>query len=289
MKLNKTLLLGLLLPGLVFTACKDDEGYQKAEEPGIYKVGFANEENKVLEFTDTELTVDLIRVDEGSLPELKVPITVLDAPDFLTVPEEAVFAEGETTTTITMKIGEGMEAFTDYQLSLMFDQSYTNPYVDSLNVDLIPRYNITFLKEDYKTIATATFLDQVLYEDEWDIEIQYSAMLDLYRIPDCMENGTAWYFKWNGPDAEEQEFYFTDSEGKKASCVVAGEELYGFFSGITHSKYGNIYATILDGYPCGYDVDEDGPYFVFAMEFLVNAGSFGANYEYIYNIEFIDE
>lgn len=289
MKLNRFFILSLLTTGLVLSSCKDNENYQWGEPAGENTVSFVGEQNLVLDFTATDFNVNLMRVNKGDLPALKVPIQVLDAPEFVTVDPEAVFAEGDTTATIKVKIGEGMKAFTDYKLSLMFDQKYTNPYVDSLDVDLRPRYNVTFLKEDYKLYATGTFLDQVLYGDEWEVAIEYSEMLDLYRVPDAMNEGTAWYFKWNGPDAEEQEFYFTDSEGQKASCNVGGDEYYGFFSGVISAKYGNIFATVLDGYPCGFfEDDEDGPYFLFPLEFQVPAGSFGANFEYIYNLQFVE-
>lgn len=292
MKLNKIFLLSFLALGALFTACSDDDHeYSWGKPAGENTVTFVNEENMVLDFEAQDFDIDLIRVNTGNLPELTVPVKVLGKPDFLTIPETVTFAAGDTIAVLKAKIGEGMEAFTTYNVSLMIDEEYTNPYVDSLDVNLIPRFNISFLKEDFKTIGMGTFNEPIAFEDSWEVEIQYSAVLNLYRIPDCIVNGTHWYFRWSGrgASAEEQSFEFTDETGNKASCTVGGDKYYGFFSGYNHSSYGPIYVCVLDGYFIGYNPDgENGPEFDFPVSWRVSAGSFGSDYDYIDNIEWVE-
>lgn len=285
MKLNKIYLLGLLVMTML-ASCSDDEDFTPGNPAGDRTVAFANETNLALPISTTEFSIDLVRSDTTSLEELTVPIRVLNAPSFLTIPTSATFSQGSTETSIVVKIGEGMEVFTSYSLSLIIDEEYSNPYVDS---PVIPRYDITIQKEDYELYATGTFHEAVYYEDEWEVEIQYSEILDLYRIKDAIIAGTHWYFKWNGPDAAEQEFYFTDSKGVKASCTVANTKYYGWFSGINNPKYGDVYTTVLDGYFIGYDPGDGtyGPEFDFPVNYIVSAGSFGSGYEWIDELNFV--
>ncbi len=284
MKLNKIMLLSLLSVGALFSACSEDDNYEMGKPAGNNAVSFANEENIVLDFEATDFDVELVRVGDN-LPALTVPITVLNAPDFVKVPASVSFAAGETEARIKVEIGEGMEAFTDYNLSLMFDEEYTNPYLDTLA--LSPRYNITFLKEDYVAVGRGMFHETVYFEEEWEVEFEYSELLDLYRIPDAIIEGTHWYFKWNGPDAEEQVFYFTDSTGKKASVTISQTNYYGWFSGITNPTYGPVYVCVLDGNFIGYNPEgEGGPEFDFPVAYRVSAGSFGSSYEWIDQLEF---
>lgn len=273
MKINKLFLTACIaLMGLAFTSCGDDVSYTPGKPAGQYNVAFANESAKVLDFDATEMTIDFVRANGNG--SLTVPITVLSKPDFVTIPSEVTFADGATTASITATIGDDMKPFIDYSISLSIPEEFTNPYAGENN---LPKYQVTFLKEDYATYATGTFHDVVYYEDEWETEIQYSPMLDVYRIPDAIEEGTHWYFKWNKATDDTQEFYFCDANGKKVTS---------FFSGITHKTYGAVTCGVLD-YWMGYDPDDKA--FYFPLEFTVSAGSFGANYEYIDNIEFVNQ
>lgn len=285
MKLNKIYLLGLVAVTMLASCSDDNDDYTPGKPAGEYTVSFANAQNLALDMNATEFTVDLVRADSTSLAELTVPIKVVSAPEFVTVPASVTFPQGSTEVSLVVKIGEGMETFTDYTLSLAIDEQYTNPYADSGDS---PLYKITFLKEDYQLYATGMFHETVYYEEEWEVEIQYSPMLDLYRIKDAIIEGTHWFFKWNGPNAAEQEFYFTDSTGKKATCSVGGTGYYGWFSGINNPNYGAVYVTVLDGNFIGYDPG-DGTYppeFDFPVSYRVSAGTFGSNYEWIDELVF---
>lgn len=285
MKLNKIFLLGLMVSAALLTACSDDDDhdYKRGNAAGAYDVTFISDERQTLDFTAESFDVELYRPDSISQEALTVPIEVVSKPDFITVPSEVTFAAGDSIATLTVTLGEGMEAFKEYSLNIRVPEQFTNPY--SIQ-DGTPSQNIIFLKEDFQLYATGTFHEKVYYEDAWPVEIQYSAMKDVYRIPDAIVDGTHWYFHWNGPDAEEQEFYFTDSDGNKATCTVGGTKYHGWFSGIVNKSYGNVYVTVLDGYFYGYDPEYNE--IDFPVAYRVDAGSFGSNYEYIDELEFAE-
>lgn len=274
MKINKLFLtVCIAVIGLSFSSCSDDVTYTPGKPAGQYNVAFTNESSKVLDFDATEMTIDFVRANGSGA--LTVPVTILNKPDFVTIPTEVTFADGATTASITATIGEGMEPFTDYSITLSIPEEYTNPYAEETN---LPNYQITFLKEDYATYATGTFHETVYYEDEWEVEIQYSPLLGIFRIPNAIIDGTHWYFKWNEAADDTQEFYFCDATGKKVTK---------FFSGINNKTYGAVTCEVKDEYFMGYDPDYNE--FDFVLSYTVSAGSFGTNYEYIDNLEFVNQ
>lgn len=275
MKLNKaTLIVALMATGLSFTACDDKNEYVPGAPAGEYNIGFCNQKNLILGFTQSELEIELSR--NNSEGELVVPIEALVVPEFMSLPKEATFADGSTTASITIAIGENMEAFTDYQLSFKVPEKYTNAYAED---GLSPIFNITVKKEDYKTVANGVYQGTVLFEGGTRAqELEYSAMQDLYRMPNWMGYGTAWYFSFDGGD----NFTFTNKDG---------EPVTKFLCGVTHSTYGSIYANVLGGNPIGYedldDPDMEGDFY-FPLQYTVSAGSFGANYEYLFILNWIE-
>lgn len=275
MKFNKsTLIVALMACGLGFTACDDKNEYVPGAPAGEYNIGFNSQENLVLDFDQTELIVELSRSNtEG---ELKVPVEGLIVPECMSLPKEAVFADGSATAAITVAIGDGMKPFTDYQLSFKVPEKYTNAYAEN---GKSPIYNVTLKKEDYKVVANGEYEASVLYEDSWEQTVEYSAMMDLYRLPNCFANGTHWYFAFDGGNG----FTFTDKDGEPVSK---------FLCGVTHSSYGAITTNVVGGNPIGYvngGVQGAEGYFRFPLQYTVSAGSFGAGYEYLFIIEWLEK
>ena len=269
MKLNKFfILIATMVAALGFTACSEEESYVPGAPAGKYNVGFVGEENLVLGMTQNEIDVTLVRANgEG---ELEVPIQGLMVPDCVTLPASAKFANGETETTITVKISEDMKMFTEYALNFCVPEEYTNPYAeDAAN----PIYNMTFIKEDFKVVANGVFTDQILFKDAWEQPTEYSEILGLYRWPNCFAAGGHWYFQFDG-----ENFNFCDAEGNKVET---------FASGYVHKSYGMIMVDYLAGNAMGYDPDE--MYFYMPLKLYVSAGSFGSNYEYYEVSEWLEK
>ncbi len=265
MKFNKaTLIIALLAAGFGFTACDDNNEYVPGAPAGEHNIGFSSTENLIIGFEQAEIQVELSRAN--TVGELVVPVEGLIVPEFVTLPKSATFADGSATATITLTIGEGMEAFTDYQLSFRVPEEYTNAYAED---GKSPIFNITIKKEDYKVVANGEYQATVLFEETWEQPVEYSAMMGIYRLPNCFANGEHWYFAFDGADG----FTFTDKDG---------EPVEKFLCGVVHSSYGAITANVLAGNFIGYIEDpEDGNYFAFPLQYTVSAGSFGKNYEYL--------
>jgi len=259
---------------LGFTACnKNDYEYEPGKEAATDNLAlyFDDEENLTLALADNEVEITLNRVDtEG---ELTVPLIVNTAPDFVTVPETATFAAGEDKTTVKLTIGEGMEAFTKYLIKISIPEEYTQPYDEDSGS---PVYSFTITKEDFATVAKGVFTSTVAWKSSWENDLEFSNFLNLYRFPDLIASGTHIYFHFDMDAEGNQEFYFTDA---------SGNHITKFSTGYIHPSYGEMTATVNEGYDMGYDefVDEETGQpvneFYWVWKITVSAGSFGENYQ----------
>lgn len=258
---------------LGFTACnKNDYDY----EPGKPATGnkalfFDDEENLTLALTDNEIEIVLNRANTDG--ELTVPLIVNSAPDFVTIPEKATFAAGEAQTAVKLTIGEGMDPFTKYLIKISIPEEYTQPYAEDAGS---PVYSFTISKEDFALIADGVFTSTVAWKSSWENPLEYSEYLNLYRLPDLIAEGTHVYFHFDVDEEGKQEFYFTDASGNHVTK---------FSTGYIHPTYGEMTATINEGYDMGYEeyVDEETGEpvneFYWVWKITVSAGSFGENYQ----------
>ena len=257
MKLNKIFMLGLLATATLFTACSDDKEYQWGSPAGNYNVTFANQENQTLELTATSFDVTLSRPVANASEAITVPIEVLNAPSFMTVPASVNFAAGQSTATLTVNVGEGMEPFVDYVVSLRVAESYANPYVQQ---DNFSQFKITVLKEDYADYGVMTYYSW-LFEQSWGVTVQYSDMMDLYRA-DIFADGYPFYFAID----EKGVLRITDKNGKNQKDTPTG---------YSDSTYGPVtYRWLSDNYTG----ISNGKYYV-PVQYRVSAGSFGSDYD----------
>lgn len=274
MKFNKALLIvSLLVAAFGFSACDSNDGYVPGAFAGENNIGFDSEENLVMGMADNEISAVLSRANtEG---ELTVPLQALMVPECMTLPESATFADGSATADIKVSVSEEMKAFTEYQLSFRVPEEYTNAYAAD---GKSPIFNITVKKEDFKVVAHGVFVDKILYKSQWKQTLEYSPLLGIYRIPDCIVEGGHWYFHFNGND----EFWFTDAEGNK---------VLKFASGYNHPDYGMIMANVVDEKKMGYDTTIPGieGRFYVNMSMTVSAGSFGTNDEWFNILEWLEK
>ena len=82
--------------------------------------------------------------------------------------------------------GSLLAMFESYPMTLTIDPAYTQAYTQS---DLYPRLELNVIKEDYVPYADGKFSDYFMSPDEnpiiTDQEMEYSAILDMYRLKAC--------------------------------------------------------------------------------------------------------
>lgn len=248
--------LFLALP--LFMACSEDAvDYVPAEPVGQHNVTIDNCSEIVVAMTDTEFPITFSR--ESADGELTIPLVSLPGNNF-EVPSSVTFASGSTTAQVLAKVPADMKMFVPYKLSVCLDGSYTNFYKDQASCHEL---TTSVIKEDY-VASIATYSDG-WSEEEWEVEVEYSTILDLYRVKSLYAEGINLYFKWN---KETGAVTVTDS---------AGSALAKWVTGIVHPDYGSVYVT-----SAGSKYLADNNAIGLNFTWLVSAGSFGASPSYIY-------
>ena len=274
MKLNKLFLLAALAVAGLFTSCSDDDNYSAGDPAGSYNVGFPDQENLILSSTATSFEVTVSRTSGSGA--LTVPIEVYQCPDYFTVPESVTFADGQTETTVVVTIADGMPFNTNVDFEIRIPEEYTNAYLDQ---ELYPIYKISLNKEDYETKYTATFYDNFWYGETWDVTLEYSPSLNIWRIKDMYADGYHYYMQWDGDTSTSSNIVFTDETGAQLSKCETG---------IVSSTYGMISSTQNETSMAYSYYDADEAMFQFYFKFTVSAGSFGFYPGYIYNLQAVD-
>lgn len=247
--------------GALVSSCTKDYDYDPAtpfSEEGV-KVSFVPASNVVLAQSDTEFEVTIVRTEtEG---ELTVPILVESAAEVFTVPSSVTFADGESEAVLVVNVSNDMEAFTDYQLKLTTSDELLDPYTEEQ--DNFCFYKATVVKEDFKPVAVGLFTDNIFYEASWDVELEYSEMLGLYRLASPFEDGFHIMLNWekDAPTA--------------VVCDQNGDAQRDTPLGFTYYSYGMVYWTVTG--TTQYDAETGLFYFPMAM--TVSAGTLANYYE----------
>lgn len=239
----------------VLVSCTKSEPYEPGKPAGSKDIYFSvsNPATQVLALSDTEFTVILERSDASAAET--VPLSFwCDVPGAANVPTSVSFAAGQNSVEIPVSLGE-MDPFVNYQLNISIPEEYTQPYKGDAGS---PQCGMVFYKEDYKTWKTGTLYDDFWTGEEWASVIEYSEMLDQYRLAEWIAPGAKYVFTWDG----NQKF-----SGAKQS------------SGLVDSTYGPVSAQ-LDSAKTYFDPDENAIYFGFTW--TVSAGSFGVYYNVFY-------
>ncbi len=260
---------------LVIASCDNDDWKPGTpSSPDGEKVYFSdeNENNFVLALNDDK--IELIITRDDATEEADIPVMVASPIEgMFTGAETVTFAAGEREATYTVTVSDAMLPFQSYKFSVIIPEKYTAAYQYDEN-SLSPRIDITVLKEDFAVVGTGLYNDPILFEQSWPQDIEYSPMLGLYRLPNLIVRDTPIYFHFAYNEEGEQEFYFTDSEGKHVTKMATGY-VYG--------SYGMITMGIFEEKGLGYD-EEDIPegyvgQFYFYAEYSVTQGSFGEGWE----------
>jgi len=220
MKINKLLLVAAMAVFAgSFVACDEDDNYAPGKPAGSYDVAFVDPGSIVLAKTATEFELTMVRADKSG--EIAVPIEIVKLGTGFQVPSTVNFPAGADTVTFTVKLPETMDLNSPYDFMIRVAESFTNPYVLQENV---PQCFITVAKEDYDVAYTGTYYDQFLYAGDdvatWEVVVEYSPSLDLYRIQDIFPEGDALFFSW---DQETNKIVTTDATGNEKSLMETGE------------------------------------------------------------------
>ncbi len=284
MKLNKIFLFAAMALPLMFASCSDDDDYAPGKPAGSYNVSFPEEQpegsNVVLTPEAKSFTAVIKRANGTG--ELTVPIKKLAATDAIfSVPENVTFANGETEKEITIGCAESMEMFKNYECYISIPEEYTQPYSKTIES---PSLHFTVLKEDYKLWGTGKWDNSAWNGSDdnpvviFDVNVEYSEILKLYRIKQFYEYGSGTstiFFKWNGEaytyneEDKEPAFCFTDENGNildRDATLNLGEE---------HPSYGAMFFSWVNDDPDEpTTITQDGK-ISFYFEYTVSAGSFG--------------
>ena len=252
---NRILGLSLAAVALFASCTKETHTYEpgKPANSAKHDVYFAasNDATVVLSPSATSFTVTLERSSDN-LDAIEVPVeSWVSAEGLLEVPSKISFASGAATAELEVKVLDGLEMFTNYQANIKLAEEYTNPYLDNKNY---PQYGFIFYKEDYEVIGVGEYYAPFLFGTSWDQPIEYSEMLDQYRLSDVWTVGSGFTFKWDG-------------ESSKVTLPSAG-----IATGVYHPDYGYITATPVaaqTAYVAKYNAIQ------FMFTWTVSAGSFG--------------
>ena len=255
LKLNYMALFAVLA---LFSACTEEDDYTPAQPSAVEETEyFFNREqatSAILPLSASEYVVVLERVlvDSAEVGAVTLELDVNADKNVFTVPESVTFEAGAKTAEIVIAINENMEAFKDYAVEISLPEEVINPY----KMDNYSIFTLKLLKEDYAPFALGTYTSW-FFEQSWDAVLEYSPMLDLYRFKDCWVKGDVTFTC----DRETMKFEMTAAQ---------------FESGYVHPSYGMVTAKVLAANN-GFDAETNT--FYFAYQFIVSAGSFGADYD----------
>ena len=261
----------MLLAAGALVSCTEDYDYDPAapySAEGV-KVSFVPASSVVLAQSDNSFEVTVARTEtEG---ELTIPIKVLAADDVFEVPSSVTFADGEAEATLTVNVKENMKTFTDYALKLTTSPELLDYYTEAQ--DNFYLFSSNVVKEDFQPVALGLFTDNVYYGDAWEIELEYSEMLDLYRLASPYEYGFNVYLNWKKGDAE---VVICDKDGNAKKSTPLGFSYY---------SYGMVSWTVLGDNT--YDAETET--FAFPMATTVTLGKIGEGVSTFQITEWYDE
>lgn len=284
MKLNKIFIFGLVAT-LGLAACSDDEDYTSGAPRTENAPGINFEQNPSslsLGIADEELTLTVSR--ENTDGALSVPLIVSATVDgIFTVPATAEFADGAADTEITVKVSDKTELMKEYKLFISVPESFYDQY----GVDApAPNFAITVLRNDFKVVATGTYVGGFFDDEEWPQDLEYSEALDRYRFTELWYPGSGFQFTW-----DKETNVVAPCEDALVGFVSLDTNYLGWYTGIeNYGSYGPVYAQPAK-YASGawaYQYVPSADAFAFIHFWKVGAGSFGDFQDVFYVENWLD-
>ncbi|TCO07509.1 hypothetical protein [Natronoflexus pectinivorans] len=251
-------LTGILV--LFASACSDDIPDREPSfvpNPNAAKVYFANDEPAKYEVlpVDNSVNVTISRVETAGA--LTVNFEVLDLSGVFTIPSSVTFAAGESE--VTFEVGfDNLEVFVEYRAEIRIDEVHTNPYIE---MDGTPNFMLTVLQSDWSPYANGVYFSD-FFDAEWEQVLQYSEILEMYRLPSLYADGFHYMFAWDGGEE------ILPGGTRNASGFYTQQ------SGYVHPTHGMVSTNTDPDVDYTY-YDAESNMFVFDRQFTVAAGSFG--------------
>lgn len=254
MKNMRKIIMSAFGIALMLTACSEDypertESYKPASD--VMSVYFPASESGTVEVAPTATTylVNVSRMDSSKAAVIPLK-KIYDLSGLFTIPSSVTFAAGQKDATVQITFPDLVD-FKLYPIGIELDETYTNPY-DSLVIGT-SKLALTISQTDWADYAVGEFTS-AFFDDHWTQTLQYSKILDRYKLTDLYATGYGFQFSWDGSEA-------VDFMGETAT-------------GYVDSKYGMIFATG-DSDPTKSFYKSASKSFTFNMEFTVSAGKIG--------------
>ena len=249
---------------LTLASCTDDlpeRSASYAPATDVMGVYFPNSNDFSAEVSPSEVsyTVKISRVNAVHAAVVKL-FEVADTSGMFTLPASVSFAVGQTDTSIEVGFGDLVD-FVPYTLTLGIEVSKTNPY-DTL-IAGTSQFILTITQSDYVDFAEGTF-ESSFFEDSWEQVLQYSALLDQYRLTNLYSPGYNFSFSWSGVGSR-----VVIPEGESISDAWTATP-----TGYIDADYGMITSNISTNSEKTY-YDAETQIFHFYTEFVDAEGSWG--------------
>lgn len=267
------ILMALALAGMV--ACEQSVPYEPGAPmdlngPNVY-FSSTNSSSIILASDAKEFEIAVIRDNASSA--LSVPVEGLCTIEgIFEVPEKIEFPSGVDSVSLKIGVTEKIEMFEDYTLTINIPEEYTHAYALQ---DEVPSFTGKIVKEDYAPYANGLYYDTFWEGNAWDAVLEYSALLETYRIRNPWgTGGDDFTFAWDG----------------SSETVTMGAKAYA--TGIVHPNYGGITANVLAAgyyhFGAGELLEEACDAFQFYFQWTVSAGSFGEYPEFFIVTELVN-
>ncbi len=192
--------LVMAVAAMGFTACSSDDNYQPGAPtaPGVSGAFF--DKSNTTEFTYEEDLPDsiVLKVNRTDSTENKtVKLTVACDTSAISIPDSVVFAKGELSTGLVIKIDPGLYTFRNYDFTVTIDPAEVSPYAAGVSTFA----GSVFYGNPWNVIAkNARFY---FYDSSSPLPTMYSDICQYknenrFRINNFMGSGTNLEFKLSG-------------------------------------------------------------------------------------------
>ena len=259
----------------LLSACTEEVDYSPAQPSAVaeteYYFNRDQSTSAVLALTDNEYAITIERANTENDVTIDIDVNAVDS--VFTIPKAVTFKAGEKTAEIVVTINEKMELFKNYKVELTIPEEYTNPYKE----DNYSIFTANFIKEDYVPYAKAEYVWGFIGGLSHEQEIEYSAILNQYRMKAPWADPVAAdlyvnYVGYGAEDGEDVCFTITEETG---AIVVSPASIK---TGVVHPNYGSVTANFEAG------VVRDGA-LLFQYKWTVAAGSFGSMVDQVNIVE----